>query len=265
MLLQTKVVFLSILMTGCASQQVQQQMLELQTAHETQAEQQQLLLVSQQESLEQLLEQQNQLQEVLEVNQSQLQKLLRASNKPKVKKTVKLQAKPPATEEPDLTAEVPAPQKFTLGRVELVWIDKLQRYLKARIDTGAKSSSIHATDIQYFERDGKQWVRFNMFTHKRIVKEAAPAKDGAKASAQTAIFEAPVVRTVKIKQASAEELDKRPVVKMRIRIGDYEDDVEFTLNKRSNMLYPVLIGRRFLQDVAIVDVGQVFIHKRKQD
>ncbi len=263
MLLQAKVVFLSILMTGCASQQAQQQMLELQTAQVAQAEQQQHLLVSQQESLEQLLEQQNQLQEVLEVNQSQLQKILRASNKPKTKKVVKLQAKPPVVEEPDLVAEVPAPQKFTLGRVELVWIDKLQRYLKARIDTGAKSSSIHATDIQYFERDGKQWVRFNMFTHKRIVKDSTSGKADNTESAPNTIFEAPVVRTVKVRQASAEELDKRPVVKMRLRIGDYEDDVEFTLTKRSSMLYPVLIGRRFLQDVAIVDVAQVFIHKRK--
>ena len=154
--------------------------------------------------------------------------------------------------------QVPSPEKMVLGRVEWIWVDKLQRYLKARVDTGAKSSSIHATDIQYFERDGKSWVRFNMFTHKRI---PLVNPDNPKQVVSAPIFEAPVLRTVKIKQASAANMEKRPIIKMRVRVGEYEDDVEFTLTKRTNMLYPVLLGRTFLQDIAVVDVGQTFIYK----
>lgn len=255
--LHITLLLLSVLLTGCASQQVQQQMLEQQAAQTFTIEGQKALLSSQQQTLGLLLAQQNQLQEVLELNQLQLQKLLSA-NKPKAKKTVKTKSavvnQPVAT----VTPEVPAPQKMTLGRVESVWVERLQRYLKARLDTGAKSSSIHADDIQYFERDGKQWVRFNMYTHKRITPPAG-------AVAKSLIFEAPVIRTVKIKQASASELDMRPVISLRVRIGDYEDDAEFTLTTRKSMLYPVLIGRSFLQDVAVVDVGQAFIHKRRKD
>lgn len=261
MLLRLRLFFVSFLLTvtGCASQQVQQQIFEQQVAQTLIIEQQQHLLVSQQESLTQLLEQQNQLQEVLEVNQYQLQKILN-SRKPKTKKSANTKIKAEKAKAVSVTAEVPAPQKMALGRVEFVWVEKLQRYLKARLDTGAKSSSIHATDIQYFERDGKQWVRFNMHTHKKI-----PFNASSSATTPTPTFEAPVIRTVKIKQVSASDADKRPIIKMRIRIGDYEDDAEFTLTKRSNMLYPVLIGRSFLQDVAVVDVGQVFIHKRNKD
>ena len=144
--------------------------------------------------------------------------------------------------------------KLTLGRVEWLWLDKLQQYVKARVDTGAASSSIHATNEQTFERDGKKWVRFTIGEHKA-------KKEAANSVPENATIEMPVVRTVRIRQASADGFDRRPVVKLRVRVGQYEDDVEFTLNDRSSMLYPVLLGRTFLRDVAVVDVSRVYMFK----
>lgn len=261
MIKHTPFLALLALLTGCASQPMQEQILSQQNAQARVLEQQQVLLASQQQTLIQLVEQQGHLQESLEVSEQQLQTLVNhAKRKPKPQSQ-------PAPRKQDMptaltvaaTKDVPAPQKLVLGRVEFVWVKKLQGYLKARVDTGAKSSSIHATNIQYFERDGAKWVRFNMHTHKKIAQ-----KNNVKGSqTNMPLFEAPLVRTVKIKQASAAKLDERPVIKLRLRMGTYEDDAEFTLADRSNMLYPLLIGRSFLKDVAVVDVGQVFIHKRQ--
>lgn len=142
----------------------------------------------------------------------------------------------------------PMPEKMVVGRNEWVWFDLLGRNLKARIDTGALSSSLHATDIQPFERDGENWVRF------RIPDEEHP--DGG------AIHEAPLVRNVRIRQASADELDRRPVIRLRVRMGEHVDDAEFNLSNRENMLYPVLLGRNFLRDIMVVDVAQKFTQGR---
>lgn len=240
------------LLAGCAGQDTlenQQTQIDWQA---TQLSQQQAMLNSQHIGLEHLQEQQEHIKEMIEVNQVQLAELIEVVKTPP--KTVKRNTpKSVKTESRTVVSEVLAPQKMMMGRVEWVWVDKLGMYLKARLDTGAKSSSIHASNIQYFERDGKDWVRFNMYSHKKT----KPA-DGA----TPALFEVPVMRTVKIKQASADTLEKRPVIKLRVRIGPHETDAEFTLTDRKGMLYPVLIGRSFLRDVAVVDVGQVFIHKR---
>lgn len=139
--------------------------------------------------------------------------------------------------------------KLVIGRVEWVWIDALNKKLKARVDTGAALSSIHATKIERFERDGKNWVRFTMQVN-------AEGEQGINSKDQE--FEAPLARNAKIRQASAEDLDTRPVVRLRMRLGHLEEDVDFTLTNRSEMNYPILLGQRFLQDIAVVDVSLKF-------
>lgn len=148
----------------------------------------------------------------------------------------------------DHVEATPMPDKIVVGRNEWLWIDLLNRNLKARIDTGALSSSLNAIDIQPFERDGENWLRF------RVPDEEHP--EGGD------VYEAPLVRNVRIRQASADELDRRPVVRLRVRMGDHVDDAEFNLSNRENMLYPVLLGRNFLRDIMVVDVAQKFTQGR---
>lgn len=133
-----------------------------------------------------------------------------------------------------------------LGRVEYAWIGEVNQYLKARIDTGANSSSLHATKIQRFERDGDRWVRF----------------DVALDEEQSVTVEAPLVRHVRIRQASIAELERRPVVKLHIRLGEIDEETEFTLSDRREMLYPILLGRSFLRDIVMVDVAKKFTRRR---
>ncbi len=135
--------------------------------------------------------------------------------------------------------------KAILGRVEYVWLGGANEYMKARVDTGAKSSSLSATKIQKFERNGDRWVRFEVLLNGRSI-----------------VMEAPVERHVRIRQASVDELERRPVIKLSVRLGEIVEETEFTLSDRNEMLYPVLLGRNFLQDIAVVDVARKFTRRR---
>ncbi len=134
--------------------------------------------------------------------------------------------------------------KQIVGRNEWVWVDLLKRNLKARIDTGALSSSLSATELLPFERDGREWIRF------RVPDEDHP--DGGD------LYEVPLVKYVQVRQASSDKLERRPVVRLTVRLGDFIDGAEFSLTNREDMLYPILLGRNFLRDVALVDVARKF-------
>ena len=140
--------------------------------------------------------------------------------------------------------------KTVLGQTEWIYVTKAKENVKARIDTGAATSSINAIDIQEFERDGKNWVKFNI-SHDKDEKAQ--------------IIEARVIRYVKILQSSEPgEVDRRPVVELHVRIGGVAHRSEFTLTNRQHMEYAVLIGRSFLQDVIMVDVSKDYTYPKYQ-
>ncbi|MFT7561662.1 MAG: hypothetical protein ACI93R_003591 [Flavobacteriales bacterium] len=144
--------------------------------------------------------------------------------------------------------------KVVLGRVEWVWLSQFSMYLKSRVDTGAKLSSIHAESIQVFERDGEKWVRFSI-AHDKIRSQFSEEGD---------VFETPLLLTMKVRQASqGSEVEIRPVIELALKVGKIEGTTRFTLSDRGHMNYPVLLGRSFLKDIAVVDVARSFVHKRK--
>lgn len=135
------------------------------------------------------------------------------------------------------------------GWRENVQIKGISEKLQAKLDTGALTSSIHAEEKELFERDGKKWVRF-------IVTDP-----GLKKPARTRI-EAPLVRIAKIKEPGGESV-AREVVRLSLTIGDRKMSGEFTLNNRSNMLAPVLIGRSMIKDLGWVDSGRTYLADQK--
>jgi hypothetical protein len=68
-----------------------------------------------------------------------------------------------------------------------------------------------------------------------------------------------VLRYVRVFQQADPEGSRRPVISMRLRLGDVQDTFEFTLADRSHLNYQILLGRNFLTDVALVDVGRQFV------
>lgn len=135
-----------------------------------------------------------------------------------------------------------------IGRVEYALIKRegsanAPLKLKARIDTGAGMTSMHAHELVEFERDGDPWVRFGLLKPK---------------TEKPVFFERPVKDYANIKQLAGEP-QRRPIVRMTLTIGDIEESVEVTLTDRSDYVYQVLIGRNLLRDRAMVDVRRKFI------
>lgn len=141
--------------------------------------------------------------------------------------------------------------KEVLGEVEWIGLPSLGTALKARVDTGATSSSLTAHEITRFERDGENWVRFKL---------ALTDDDEVAEHLHGIWLEAPVVRSARIIQASGTE--SRPVIRLPMKLGRIEQTAEFTLSDRTQLTYPVLLGRRFLLDMAVVDVSQRYLHPR---
>lgn len=132
--------------------------------------------------------------------------------------------------------------KLILGEVEHVTVIDPLFQITARMDTGATSSSIHAKNLVEFERDGNDWVRFEV-----------ASDDGSIG------VEQPVKKFVRVYQQADKSGSRRPVVELRIRLGNVQGTFEFTLADRSHLEHSMILGRNFLTDIALVDVSQQFL------
>lgn len=149
-------------------------------------------------------------------------------------------------------------EKRIMGWVENVYLPPTYTKLKAKLDTGAKTSSIDAHNIQSFQKDNETWVRF---TVKREGREAYTDKNGRFHKEKPAVditLERELVRVAKIKRHKRDSM-KRYVINLPIFIGGRHHTAEFTLTDRRKFIYPVLLGRRFLRDIAIVDPSKTFL------
>lgn len=133
--------------------------------------------------------------------------------------------------------------KVVVGEVENFYLAGPELVYKARIDSGAETSSIDARNITRFERDGSNWVRFDV---------PVPGTE------DFVTLEKEISRRVKVIQASTDEAERRVVVELQFSIGDHEQVAEFTLSDRSNLTYQALIGRNVLRDVMLIDVGKEY-------
>lgn len=151
-----------------------------------------------------------------------------------------------------LTEVVHEDGKMLLGQHEWVHFPAQKLVLPARIDSGANTSSLHAIDLQQFERDGKTWVRFETLYQ--------PEKDQPVSRVEV---EAQMIRKVTVTQASGSET--RPVVSLPIQLGTLTQTVEFTLTDRGNLTFPVLLGRRFFMDIAVIDVSKAYVQGKPEE
>ena len=110
--------------------------------------------------------------------------------------------------------------------------------LRAKIDTGASTSSLHATDIEPFERDGEKWVRFT-------------AHLGSVVQLRHRRCEALLV-TMKTIKSSNGHAQVRYVISTTLALGDRVWRVEFTLACRKAMRYRLLLGSKALIDGHLV-------------
>lgn len=212
------------------------------------------LVWQQSEQLQRQRESILELQQQREQMQKQLLQLTQAVNNdapvlpPSAERPAAVTHKPGKSEK---HVQVDASGKLILGQVEWAWFDLFGDSVKARIDTGAKSSTLYASDVQVFERDGAGWVRFSVTSPWQGDKQP-----------QERTFEAPLVRKVKVRQSESEPLSRRPVVRLTTKVGSIVEDIDFVLQSKSSGTFPVVLGRSFIRDIAIVDVAQQYSQKR---
>lgn len=203
---------------------VAQQCLAKQEQQSTRAEQQHGELLA---SLAQMQTQLNEQQQVL------------AAKPQVIEKIVKVNCPRPSAKAPNIKTNAPLTDKQIVGLREQVLINGLDIVMPARISTGVANSVLDARNMQMFERNGEEWVRFTVYNPK---------------SKEPHVLERKRLRFQTV-QSVNETSDRRPVVEMRFTIGRLVQRGEFILADRTDSEYPVLIGRNLLRDVMLVDVS----------
>lgn len=127
------------------------------------------------------------------------------------------------------------------GWVEEGWLGEPPMKVKVKLDTGARTSSIHAAQFRDYEKDGKRRVSFTLTNN-----------DGVERT-----IDAEVVRIASIRRAGA-ELQQRPVIRLKLCIAGVTRETEFTMADRSELTYPVLAGRSFLAGRFLVDPDRTY-------
>jgi hypothetical protein len=138
-----------------------------------------------------------------------------------------------------------AAEKTVYGLNEYVSLADLDLQVAAKLDTGAKTASLSARDIERFKRDGETWVRFYL------------AIDEAHEHA----IERPLARISKIKRRAGDfdpeegkTYTARPVIELQVCMGKARRTIEVNLTDRSAFQYPLLIGSEALKRLdAMVD------------
>lgn len=147
---------------------------------------------------------------------------------------------------------------ITLGWREWVGLPELGlTHIKAKVDTGARTSTLHAFEVRPFTEDGKQRVEFKIHPKQRdselVVSCVADVLDE------------------RVVTDSGGHKEARLVIVTPLTIGSYTWPIEMTLTSRDSMMFRMLLGRTAIEGLAVVDpsisyaVGKKPRKKRKPE
>ncbi len=138
----------------------------------------------------------------------------------------------------------PPQEKLIIGRKDKVDFPELGLYeIDAKIDTGAYTSSIHCHHIHLYEKGGGEMVQFNLL-------------DPSHPDYNEKLFQLPVYRRKTVRSSSG-HAETRIFIRTSVVIFGMPIDLELSLTDRSDMKYPVLLGRKLLKGRFVVDVARV--------
>lgn len=139
--------------------------------------------------------------------------------------------------------------KTVIGWREWVQLPELGVFeTKAKVDTGADSSSLHAFNVERFEKDGMDYVRFEVHPKQRSRKP-------------TIQCEAPLAMDKKVKNPGGRS-ELRPVIRTRIVVAGVEVDALVNLTSRDEMGFRMLLGRRTVRSGFVIDPGRSYLGPR---
>ncbi|NEQ32563.1 MAG: ATP-dependent zinc protease [Leptolyngbya sp. SIO4C5] len=117
--------------------------------------------------------------------------------------------------------------------------------LKAKIDTGARSSALHALEIEPFSRAERNWVRFAVFSNYQQPNQ--PLRVEAELLDQRHV------------RSSSGQAELRSIIRTHVAIKAWRWPIELTLTDRTQMGFPMLLGRQAIRRRFVVDPGQSFV------
>ena len=124
-------------------------------------------------------------------------------------------------------------------------IDKI----KVKVDTGARTSALHAWHIQEIERDGRSWARFCVHPNQRTMKGEIWC-------------EAPIIDHREVRNSGG-RAEHRYVVETDLKLGEELWPIELTLTSRDNMGFRMLLGRTAIRSKLLVDPGRSYLLGKK--
>lgn len=140
--------------------------------------------------------------------------------------------------------ELPYTPKAVIGRREMITLPALRLTLCCKADTGARTSALHAEDIETFEEDGHLWVSFTT----RGGGPGTPAH----------VYRMHLHDHRRVTSSNG-QAEWRYVIRTPMQLGKLEMMVELSLADRSSMRHPMLLGRRALRRL-LVAPGTAFLH-----
>jgi hypothetical protein len=117
--------------------------------------------------------------------------------------------------------------------------------LKAKIDTGARSSALHAFGLEHFQQDGVEMVRFQVHPLQRDDRHIV--------TVEATLLDKRMVRS----SIGHEQL--RPVIETPVQVGNQIFPIELTLTSRDAMGFRMLLGRQAVRDRFLVDPGRSYL------
>lgn len=125
------------------------------------------------------------------------------------------------------------------------------KHIKAKVDTGARTSALHAFDVELFEESGKKFVKFSIHPMQRDLDTVINCQ-------------APLLDEREVRDSGGHS-EQRYVIETQIAIGDSVHTAEVTLTNRDSMGFRMLIGRTTMQGNYLVDPGKSYLMgKRKK-
>ncbi|MFQ6550152.1 ATP-dependent zinc protease [Aestuariibius sp. 2305UL40-4] len=130
----------------------------------------------------------------------------------------------------------PARELTVIGWMEMIDLPDLGlEDLKTKIDTGARTSALHATDIRTFTRDGAPWIAFMADSGHGLCDRP---------------IEAPIHEQREIKNTSGIP-EERYIIRTKMGLGKRRWTIDLSLSDRTNMTFPMIVGRAALKNHAI--------------